>query len=87
MFILWNKYSFCKFLIIQKNLWLIFFFYNIFVITVTFLMLIIGQKPVTPLQKCFQEKEVFLCNDLLKNNLQKHSVANNWELPVLFFRF
>lgn len=50
-------------------------------------MLIIGQEPFASLQKCFQEKEVFLCNDLLRNNSQKHSVANNWELPVLFFRF
>lgn len=26
---------------------------------------------------------MFLCNDLLKSNLQEHSVENSWELPVL----
>lgn len=32
------------------------FLYCIFVITITFLMLIISQEHFTPLQKCFQEK-------------------------------
>lgn len=49
-------------------------------------MLITGQGPLTPLQKCFQEKKNILCNDLLKNSVQEHSIANNWELLVLLKR-
>lgn len=62
------------------------FFYNIFIISINFLMLITGQEPFTPLQNCFQEKKNILCNDLLKNSIQEHSIANNWELLVLLKR-
>lgn len=50
-------------------------------------MLIIGQETL-PFTKMFpREKECFCAMILFKNNLREHSVANNWELLVLFFRF
>lgn len=47
-------------------------------------MLIIGQEPLSLYKSESKGKRVLLCNDLLKNNIQEHSVANNWELLVLF---
>lgn len=63
------------------------FFYNIFVIAITFLMLIIGQETLPFTIEFLREKECFCAMFLLKNNLQEYSVVNNWELLVLFFRF